>query len=90
MSPSKIDRPGIYAALRIAEVWPFDGEHRQIVIEQLGGDGLFHRAEQSAFLPVNADEVGRRVLAEDSRDGSLWARRLRTCVRSHVGSRLHP
>ena len=33
-SPSKIDRPGIYAALRVSEVWRFDGErerdHRSI------------------------------------------------------------
>ena len=26
ISPSKIDRPGIYAALRVAEVWRFDGD----------------------------------------------------------------
>ena len=26
LSPSKIDRPGIYAALRVAEVWRFDGD----------------------------------------------------------------
>jgi Uma2 family endonuclease len=88
LSPSKIDRPGIYAALRVAEVWRFDGERRQIIIERLADDGAYHPLEGSAFLPVRAEEVGRWVLNEDFRDGSAWARRLRAWVRAELAPRL--
>ena len=77
LSPSKIDRPGIYAALRVAEVWRFDGEHQLIIIDQLGDDGSYQPVKGSTFLPVRAEEVGRWVLKEEFRDGSFWARRLR-------------
>ena len=76
ISPSRIDRPGIYAAFRVAEVWLYDREHQQTVIRELGNDGSYHDVESSKFLPVRAEEVGRWVLREDTRDGSLWARRL--------------
>jgi Uma2 family endonuclease len=39
ISTSEIDRPGIYAALEVAEVWRFDGE--ALVIEQLQENGAF-------------------------------------------------
>ena len=84
ISPSKIDRPGIYAALRVAEVWRFDGERRQIIIERLGDDGAYHPVESSVFLPVSAEEVERWVLTEDYRDGSAWARRLRAWARAEL------
>ncbi len=88
LSPSKIDRPGIYATLRVAEVWRFDGERREIIIERLADDGAYHPIEGSAFLPVKAEEVGRWVLKEDFRDGSAWARRLRAWVRAELAPRL--
>ncbi len=87
VSPSKIDRPGIYAALGVAEVWRFDGERRLIVIERLADDGAYHPVEGSASLPVRAEEVGRWVLEEDIRDGSAWARRLRAWVRAELAPR---
>jgi len=37
LSPSQIERPGIYAAPRVAEVWRFDG--KVVIIEQLGPSG---------------------------------------------------
>ena len=84
-SPSKIDRPGIYAALGVAEVWRVDG--RQIVIERLEEDGSYRPVEGSAFLPVRSEEVGRWVFSEDAGDGSLWARRLRAWVRAELAPR---
>ena len=53
-SPSKIDRPGIYAALRVAEVWRFNGD--QVFIDRLGEDGHYHEA---AGEPLPSPE-GRR------------------------------
>ena len=88
LSPSKIDRPGIYAALRVAEVWRFDGKRREIVIERLTDDGTYQPVDGSGFLPVRAEEVGRWVLEEDSRDGSPWARGLRAWVRAELAPRL--
>jgi Uma2 family endonuclease len=84
ISPSKIDRPGIYAALRVAEVWRFDGESEQVIIERLGEDGSYRTVEDSAFLPTRAKEVCRWVVEEDSSDESTWARRLRAWVRTEL------
>jgi Uma2 family endonuclease len=88
LTASKIDRPGIYAALKVAEVWRFDGERRQIIIERLAEDGTYHPVEGSALLPVRAEEVRRWVLAEDASDGSAWARRFRAWVRAELVARL--
>ena len=41
ISPSRIDRPGIYAALVVAEVWRFDHEQGRIVIERLRDDSTY-------------------------------------------------
>jgi Uma2 family endonuclease len=87
ISRSKVDRPGIYAALKVAEVWRFDGPREVVIIEVLGEDGVYHAAEQSTFLPVLAEEVRRWVVEEDSRDESAWARRLRAWVRAELASR---
>jgi len=87
VSPSKVDRPGIHAALRVAEVWRFDGEHKRIVIERLSEDGTYQTAEASEFLPVRPEEVGRWVLEEDRRAGSAWGRRLRAWVRAELAPR---
>jgi Uma2 family endonuclease len=88
ITPSKIDRPAIYAALRVVEVWRFDAEHHQIIIERLSEDGIYQGADESQFLPVRSVEVGRWVLGEDIRDGSAWARRLRAWVRAELAPRL--
>jgi Uma2 family endonuclease len=88
ISPSKIDRPGIYAALRVAEIWRFDGDSEQVIIERLGEDGTYQAVEASAFLPIRAEEVRRWVVEEDSNDESAWARRLRAWVRAELLPRL--
>jgi Uma2 family endonuclease len=87
VSPSKIDRPGIYAALRVAELWRFDGAREKVVIERLGADGSYHEADGSEFLPIRADEVTRWVVEEDSSDESAWARRLRAWIRDELVQR---
>jgi len=86
-SPSKIDRPGIYVALRVGEVWRFDGKRREVVIDRLTAGGTYEPADSSGFLPVRAEEVGHWVLHEGSRDGSQWARRLRAWVRAELAPR---
>jgi len=87
LSPSKIDRPGIYAALGVAEVWRYDGKTREVVIERLTAEGTYQPVIESGFLPVRAEEVSHWVLHEDSRDGSAWARRLRAWARAELATR---
>ena len=88
VSPSKIDRPAIYAALRVAEVWRFDGERKWIVIERLSEDGIYQTVDMSEFMPVRSEEVVRWVLEEDRRAGSAWGRRLRAWARAELALRL--
>jgi Uma2 family endonuclease len=85
ISRSKIDRPGIYAAPRVAEVWRFDDE--RIFIDRLGEDGRYHEVPESQFLPLTAEEIRRWVIDEDSSDDSAWARRLRAWARAELAPR---
>jgi Uma2 family endonuclease len=75
ISPSQIDRPGIYSALKVAEVWRFDGE--VLTIDRLDPDGKFRQVDSSRWLPVTSEEIARWVLIEDTRDEELWAERLK-------------
>ena len=77
ISPPKVDRPGIYAALHVAELWRFDGETEQVIIERLGDDGAYHPVDGSGFLPIRAEEVRHWVIDENSDDEAAWAERLR-------------
>jgi Uma2 family endonuclease len=74
LSGPKVDRPGIYAKLQVAEVWRFDGA--SVVIEQLQADGSYAPAETSRFLPVRASDILRWLIDEDSADEIAWERRL--------------
>ena len=53
ISRSVLNRIGIYAALRVPEVWRSDGERVRVNI--LGEDGQYHESERSLafpFLPI--------------------------------------
>jgi Uma2 family endonuclease len=84
MSPPQVDLAGIYAALRVAEVWRFDG--KKLVIERLTPDGTYAAVDVSGFLPIRAEDVRRWLVDEDSQDESAWARRLRAEIRSRTPS----
>lgn len=86
ISRPEIDRPGIYAALRVTEVWRFDSD--QLIIERLSADGSFVRVDASGFLPIRSDEIVRRVVREDFSDESAWARRLRAWVQAELIARV--
>jgi Uma2 family endonuclease len=88
ISPSEIDRPGIYAALRVPEVWTFDGEIVTIFI--LDAEGRYAESEQSGWLPIRADEVARWIVVEDTRDRAAWVRRLRDWIRQELAGRPRP
>jgi Uma2 family endonuclease len=86
ISRSKIDRPGIYAALNVSEVWRI--LDRKVAIEQLQPDGTYAPADRSRFLPVSPDEVTRWLLLEDARGGVTWKQRLRAGARDELAPRL--
>jgi len=75
ISPPLIDRPAIYAALGVPEVWRFDGA--TVRIERLTPAGAYEPAPRSRWLPVAADDVLAWITAEDAHDRGAWARRLR-------------
>jgi Uma2 family endonuclease len=80
ISPSKIDRPGIYAALQVPELWRFANE--SVAIEQLMSDGTYRAAASSRLLHVRPDEVAHWVFTEESSRGLAWEQRLREWVRN--------
>jgi Uma2 family endonuclease len=90
ITPPKVDRPGIYAALKVAEIWRLDGQSGRVFIDRLQDDGTYHTVERSGFLPISVAEIRRWVIEEDSRDISAWARRLRPWVRAELILRNEP
>jgi Uma2 family endonuclease len=82
-SPPQVDRAGIYAALRVAEVWRFDGD--QLIIERLTPQGTYMAVDSSGFLPIRAEEIRRWVVEEDVPDHTTWGRRLRAEIRRKRG-----
>jgi len=86
ISHSRIDRPGIYAALQVLEVWRI--RDKMVSIEQLQSDGTYAPGTRSRFLPVEPDEVARWVLREDARGSVTWKQRLRDWIRIELSPRV--
>lgn len=84
ISRSALDRMAIYAALRVPEVWRFDGE--TLTIWHLQADGTYATVPVSPGLPMLLPgEVVRWVVEADSMDDhSEWGRRLREWVRAEL------
>jgi Uma2 family endonuclease len=82
LSPSKIDRPGIYAALQIPELWRL--RDKVITIEHLASTGAYVAAEQSQLLPVRPEDVTRWIFGEYTRDPITWKQRIREWVRTYL------
>jgi Uma2 family endonuclease len=88
ISPPKIDRPGIYAALQVAEFWR--ARKRSVSIEQLGPDGRYVPVPRSRFLPVRPEEVTRWVFNEDTTSLVTWEGLLRGWIRAELQPRDDP
>ena len=83
LSPSLVDRPAIYAALGVSEVWRFNG--RSLRVERLTETGVYALADRSRWLNVDASEILAWITAEDAHDRGAWARRLRDWTRGRAG-----
>jgi Uma2 family endonuclease len=86
ISPSQIDRPKIYAALKVAEIWRFKGD--AISIERLGPDGVYREVTESGFLFVRPDEVTRWLADGKSGSWLAWKRRLQKWIRTELKARV--
>ncbi len=82
LSPPQVDRAGIYATLRVAEVWRFDG--RTVVIDRLMADGTYKTADASLFLPIRTEEIRRWLVDEAHGSESVWSVRLRAEFRKRA------
>ncbi len=83
ISPPEVDRPGIYAAMKVAELWRFDGQ--KVVIERLGRDGRYRPAQASRLLKVRADELTHWLCVEDTRNETRWVKRLAAWLEARWG-----
>ncbi len=83
VSRSSVDRMGVYAGLRIPEVWSFDGEH--VVVHRLrkGGYEILPRSVELPFVPVE-DIPALIRQGMDSQDDRALLRSLREWVRTRV------
>ena len=74
ISRPRVDRQGIYAAMKVPELWTFDGA--AVIIAQLLG-GQYVDTGRSHWLPVTAADVTRWLVEEDSDSVRVWESRLR-------------
>jgi hypothetical protein len=82
VSKPKIDRPGIYAALEVPEIWR--AREQSVSIEQLDANGKYAPVPRSRFLPVRSEDVTRWIFREDSVGMLKWEDRLREWVRTEL------
>jgi Uma2 family endonuclease len=87
ISQSALDRMGIYATLKVPEVWRFDGV--TLSINQLQGDGTYAEVDKSLSLPfLKPQELVDWIRqAEIIEDHSEWGRRFREWVRAELAPR---
>ena len=74
ISRPQTDRPAIYAALEVPELWTFDSE--RVTIAQLLG-GQYVDTGRSRWIPVTASDATRWLVSEDTRDMDAWEERVR-------------
>jgi Uma2 family endonuclease len=87
LSPPQVDREGIYAALKVAELWTFDGT--SLTISRLGKNGRYRPVRTSGFLPLPAREVARWILEEDQSDYESWTQRIRAWAKQSLKPKGH-
>jgi Uma2 family endonuclease len=82
LTPPQVDRAGIHSALKVAEIWRFDG--RTVVIERLAADGTYLAAPASGFLPIGLEELRRWVIEGNDGGEFDWVMRLRNEFRTRA------
>jgi Uma2 family endonuclease len=85
ISKPQLDRPAIYATIRVAEVWRFVDD--EVQIDQLREDGTYRRSRTSRFLPLTDRDIQRWLVEEDAADEVDWENRLTAWARRLAKSR---
>ena len=84
---SALDRMGIYGALRVPELWRFNGRTLRVMLRQ--DDGSYRQSKQSAAFPdVPLDELARFAIREGSRDENADVDQFRAWVREGLLPRI--
>lgn len=79
ISHSLLDKLSVYAALRVPEIWHYDGETLRVCLLQ--ADGTYRGAEQSLNLPqLPPRELVRLLALRDEQRETAWARTFRRWV----------
>jgi len=87
LTRSALDRMGIYGALRVPEVWRFNGRILRVMLRQ--DDGSYRQSKQSAAFPdVPLDELARFAIREGSRDENADVDQFRAWVREELLPRI--
>lgn len=85
--PGALDRMAIYAALKVPEVWRFDG--RNLIVFWLQPDGTYVPRATSRQLPfLDLDRLVEWVHEADGVVQTAWIRRFREYVRVELAPRL--
>lgn len=83
LTRSPKNRLGIYAAIRVPEVWRFDGE--TLRIHQLGADGQYVVVEHSLHFPfVTGPDLVRFIQQRTQMDENTLVRSFRQWVREQL------
>ena len=82
ISSPATDRAGIYAALRVPEIWRSIG--RKVLIERLTADGKYKARKTSSFLPVSTTDIERWLADKDVDDQAAWLRKLRSEIKTRA------
>jgi Uma2 family endonuclease len=87
ISRSALDRMGIYAALKVSEIWRFGGE--RVIVEVLQPDGTYASQTTSSQLPfLELDRLVDWIYEADGVSQTTWIRRFREWVRAELAPRL--
>jgi Uma2 family endonuclease len=87
LSEPKVDRSGIYEALKVPEVWKYrDGI---VTVEHLGPDGKYLQAENSLHLRLTVAEINQWITSENPASSVTWAQRLETWVEDVLNERAY-
>jgi Uma2 family endonuclease len=86
---SSLDRMGIYAPLRVPEVWRLEGQH--LSFHLLGPDGKYTPTLRSRSFPlVTAGDLMRFLSLVASEDDTSIVRQFRDWVRQQIAARSAP
>lgn len=86
VSRSSLDRMGIYAAIRVPEVWRFDGETLRVFrLNKRGKYAEAARSQHFPFLPLS--EVAQFLQRRTEMDETSLVRSFRRWVRGQIAKR---